>query len=565
MKLFKITLLFAVFALLNACKRDDSLSVDNLSAVSNETTWASESTADLFLNDIYNNLPDVNNGVFDPIENWSDNSMCGFNWTTSATTIRNLSTITPTAELGITWNGNGGQWMYWGKLYGIIRKSNIYITNVANSATLSQGYKDKRLGEAYVLRAFNYQYLWMLYGGVPLISKADNTITDADVNHPRASFDDTYKFIIADLDAAIKILPANSGNSGHGRITLGAALTLKSWVELFYASKQNNPSNDLSRWAAAAADAKKVMGMGYSLYPKYDELFMQTGNTNNEGILYREYIAVIKGSNVIGYQGPQSIGSNYLSWGGMNPTQDLVDDYAMANGKGINESGSGYDPNQPNANREPRFYKSIISDGSTFTGKVYNTYTGKYNGVSANQTIDLSDANDNTNTGYSMRKRLDTTVNIFQSGASGQNFYFFRYGEVLLNYAEAQNEAVGPDASVYAALDLIRNRAGIPTVSSVYPGLNQDQMRAVIRKERRVELAFEDKRYWDLIRWKIAEVNLNRTEHAMLVDASGSTKTYKVISAPRGQRTFDASKNYLMPIPQSAISQNKLLVQNPGY
>ncbi|WP_293312743.1 RagB/SusD family nutrient uptake outer membrane protein [Pedobacter sp. UBA5917] len=565
MKLIKITLIFGVFALLNACKRDDSLNVENLSAVSNETTWASESTADLFLNDIYGTLPDLYNGVFDPIENWSDNSMCGFNWTTTANTIRTLNTLTPTAELGINWNGRGGQWMYWNNLYGNIRKINIYITNVGSSTALSQAYKDKRLGEAYFFRAFNYQYLWMLYGGVPLISKPDNTATDADVNHPRAGFDDTYKFIIADLDAAIKVLPTNNGNSGHGRITLGAVLTLKSWVELFYASKQNNPSNDLGRWAAAAADAKKVMALGYSLYPKYDELFLQTGNNNNEGILYREYLAVIKGSNVIGYQGPQSIGSTVLSWGGMNPTQDLVDDYAMANGMGINESGSGYDPNHPNANREPRFYKSIVCDGSTFAGQVYNTYTGKFNGASANQTIDLSDANDNTNTGYSMRKKLDTTVNIFQSGASGQNYYFFRYAEVLLNYAEAQNEAVGPDASVYAALDLIRNRAGIPTISSVYPGLSQDNMRAVIRKERRVELAFEDKRYWDLIRWKIADVNLNRKERAMLVEASGSTKTYKVIDAPRGQRTFDVGKNYLMPIPQSAISQNKLLVQNPGY
>lgn len=565
MKLVKITLIFGLFALLNACKRDDNLSVENLSAVSNETTWASESTADLFLNDIYGNLPDLYNGVFDPIENWSDNSICGFNWPVSATTMRNLNTLTPASDLGVSWNGKGGQWMYWANLYGNVRKTNIYITNVINSAALSQAYKDKRLGEAYFLRAFNYHYLWMMFGGVPLISKPDNTATDADVNHLRASFDDTYKFIIADLDAAIKIMAPNNGNSGKGHVTLGAVLTLKSWVELFYASKLNNPSNDVSRWAAAAADAKKVMALGYSLYPKYDELFFQTGNNNNEGIFYREYLAVIKGSNLIGYQGPQSIGSNYLSWGGMNPTQDLVDDYAMANGMGINESGSGYDPNHPNANREPRFYKSIVCDGSTFAGQVYNTYTGKFNGVSANQPIDLSDANDITNTGYSMRKKLDTTVNIFQSGASGQNYYFFRYAEVLLNYAEAQNEAVGPDGSVYAALDLIRNRAGVPTISSVYPGLNQDQMRAVIRKERRVELAFEDKRYWDLIRWKIAEINLNRSERAMLITASGNTKTYKIIDAPRGQRTFNASKNYLLPIPQNAISQNKLLVQNPGY
>lgn len=564
MKYFKTTLFLAVLTLIGACKKDDSLDVDNLAAVSAEVTWASESTADLFLNDIYGNLPDLYNGVFDPIENWSDNSMCGFNWSVSATTTRDFSSINPNTGLGVDWNGKGGQWMYWSTLYGNVRKCNVFMANV-KTAALPTTYKDKRLGEAYVLRAFFYHYLWMMFGGVPIIQKPDNTDIDPNITHPRASFDDTFKFIIADLDEAARLLPVNKGNDGRGRATLGAALTLKSWVQLYYASTLNNPSNETARWAAAAASAKKVMELGYVLYPKYAELFMQSGNTNNEGIFYREYLALVKGSNMIGYQGPQSIGTNYLSWGGINPTQDLVDDYAMANGKGIFETGSGYDPDRPYANREPRFYQSILTDGATFTGKVYNTYTGQLNGVAANQPIDLSDANDNTNTGYSMRKKLDTTVNIFQAGASGQNLYFFRYAEVLLNYAEAQNEAVGPDASVYAALDQIRNRSNVPTFTAVYPGLSQSQMRALIRRERRVELAFEDKRLWDLFRWKIAETNLNKKLRAMHIEASGNTKKYTVIPAPRGERKFDASKNYLLPIPQSAINQNKLLVKNPGY
>ena len=210
---------------------------------------------------------------------------------------------------------------------------------------------------------------------------------------------------------------------------------------------------------------------------------MTTGNNNNEGILYRQYLTVKQGSNIIGYQGPNYVGTNWLSWGGSTPTQELVDDYAMANGKAITDAGSGYDPQNPYANREPRFRQSILYNGNTFNGTPFLSAVGS--GLNA---IDLADATDNTNTGYCTKKRMDTTVNIFQGGASAQNYYFFRYAEVLLNYAEAQNEAVGPDASVYEAIDEIRTRAGIPTFTDVYPGAHQAEMRDLIRRERRIEL-----------------------------------------------------------------------------
>jgi len=169
-----------------------------------------------------------------------------------------------------------------------------------------------------------------------------------------------------------------------------------------------------------------------------------------------------------------------------------------------------------------------------------------------------------------MKKAIDTTVNPWQGGASSETYYYFRYAEVLLNYAEAQNEAVGPDASVYEALDQVRTRAGIPTFTTVYPGVTQARMRDLIRRERRVETAFEGKRYFDLLRWKIAEVNLNHVMHGMRLDPkAGGGYTYTLINAvPSGspQWSFDASKNYLLPIPLSIISQNpKELTQNPNY
>jgi hypothetical protein len=182
--------------------------------------------------------------------------------------------------------------------------------------------------------------------------------------------------------------------------------------------------------------------------------------------------------------------------------------------------------------------------------------------------IDLADAQDQTNTGYCTKKRMDTTVNIFQNGYSSQTYYYFRYAEVLLNYAEAQNEAVGPDATVYAAIDQVRDRAGVPNFTTVYPGVSQDSMRSLIRRERRIELAFEDKRYFDLLRWKTAEVNLNHVMHGMKVTGTPGNFTYTRISVvPAGapQWSFDKTKNYLLPIPSNALGQNPSLTQNPGY
>jgi hypothetical protein len=562
-KLFSLSVACGI--LFSGCSKDDFLEVPNTGAVSSETAFATESSADLVLNDVYSNLPDLYNFIFEPFDSWTDDLMTGFNWNISSQVARSKTTINANTVLWYDW-APASMWLDWTTLYKRVRKCNVFILGVENSA-LSDDYKQKKIGEAKVLRAFFYHQLWMLYGGVPIITKPDNRETDGEaIFHPRASFDETFDFIQKELADAAAMLPANNGNDGAGKITRGAALTIKGWAELFYASKRNNPGNDLNRWATAAATNKQVMEMGYSLYPKYDELFLTTGNNNNEGILYREYLTVKQGSNILGYQGPNNVGTQWLSWGGSTPTQELVDDYAMANGKAITDPGSGYDPNNPYANREPRFSQSVLYNGNTFNGLPFMSAIG-----SGSNEIDLADATDNTNTGYCTKKRMDTTVNIFQGGASAQNYYYFRYAEVLLNYAEAQNEAVGPDESVYAAMDEIRTRAGIPAFTDVYPGATQSQMRDLIRRERRIELAFEGKRYFDLIRWEIAEVNLNKVMHGMKITSNGSGGyNYERINAiPAGapQWSFDKTKNYLLPIPLSALGRNPALTdhQNPGY
>lgn len=561
----KILLVGVVGALLfSSCKKDGFLEVPNTGTVSSATAFSSESSADLILNDAYSNLPDLNNYIFEPFDSWTDDLMTGFNWNISSQVARTKTNINSNTVLWYDWAA-ASMWLDWATLYRRVRKCNVFIQGV-EASTLPDEYKQKKLGEAKVLRAYFYQQLWTLYGGVPLITKPDNREADGEaIFHVRASFDETFDFIQKELADAAGMLPANNGNNGNGKITRGAALTIKGWVELFYASKRNNPSNDLSRWATAAATNKQVMELGYSLYPKYDEFFLTTGNTNNEGILYREYLTIKQGSNIVGYQGPNNVGAQWLSWGGSTPTQELVDDYAMANGKAITDAGSGYDPNNPYANREPRFRQSVLYNGNTFNGVTFLSAVG-----SGNNSIDLADATDNTNTGYCTKKRMDTTVNIFQGGASAQNYYYFRYAEVLLNYAEAQNEAVGPDESVYAALDQIRTRAGIPTFTQVYNSATQAEMRELIRRERRIELAFEGKRYFDLIRWELAEVNLNKMMHGMKITGTPGSYTYERINAIPGgapQWSFDKAKNYLLPIPLSALGRNPALKdhQNPGF
>lgn len=343
-----------------SCKKDRALDVVPLDRVSDLSTWTDESTADVFLNDIYNSLPDLNN-IWDPFENWSDNSICGFAWPNSIAVV-GKGLFASNTETGVSWHAPSN-WVEWNTLYTNIRKCNVFITNV-EASELPDSYKTKRLGEARFIRAFNYHYLWMFFGGVPIITKPDNRVADGDdIFHSRATFDETYQFIEDELASISNDLPQNND---AGRITKGAALTLKGWVELFYASQLYNTSDDVSRWATAAATNKQVMELGYELYPSYRNLFISVGNTNNEGIFYRQYIPRVKGGQVESFVGPRAVQGRVLSWGGLNPTQELVDDYNMDNGKSITDPTSGYNPLDPYASREPRFYESIMYDGSFY-------------------------------------------------------------------------------------------------------------------------------------------------------------------------------------------------------
>ncbi|MEO7048226.1 MAG: RagB/SusD family nutrient uptake outer membrane protein [Ferruginibacter sp.] len=539
----------SVFTVLVQSCNDKLLDIVPRDRLTDQNVWTDQGTADLFLNDIYTGLPDGDNW-YDPIENWSDNSICGFPWPNSRQNIQ--QSLQSPANAGFS--GDVGNFLDWTVQFTNIRRCNVFIKKVTASS-FSDDFKAQKIAEARVLRAYFYQVLWMTYGGVPLITDVLDAATQGDsIFYARSTSDETLQFITSECESAYTVLP---GVPASGKVGKGAAMALKGWCELF-----------AGKYAEAAASNKKIMDeLGYSLDPDYARLFLTKGGESKESIFYREYSppGTGKGGLMDGTIGPTfTAGGAETSWGGVNPTQELVDDYAMDNGKIITDPTSGYDPTHPYEHREQRFYNSIVHDGEFF----YNDTIFTRVGIGSKNEIDVTDRDDAGQTGYYLGKRLDDKTLVLGSAnwdghTSYQNYIIFRFGEVLLNYAEAQNEAAGPDASVYSAINKIRERSALPDLPAA---LNQAEMRTAIRRERRVEMAFEDKRWWDLIRWRIAEVNLNKPLHgaSITVGAGGALK-YDYIPARGGDRKFYPGKNYLFPIPQSVIDKNKKITQNPGY
>jgi hypothetical protein len=573
-KQFSCLLLLVVT--LAACKKD-FLEISPRDRVGDDAVWGSTNNADLFLNDIYNQLPDMNNET-ENLEQYTDNSDVGVTWMAGYSNIRTAN-ITPS-------NMPRGPWdmWYWGKdgntdsrtgNYEKIRKCNLFIAKVSASS-LPDDYKTSRVAEARFLRAMFYHWLWMAYGGVPAITQVlDNTTQGNAIYVPRSTAKETFAFLDKELGEIADILPLKQAEPG--RPTKGAALTLKGWCELYHASPLRNsgsaanPAGDVARWKLAAQTNKQVIDLGvYDLYPDFRNLFLRTGNNSMESIFARQYMEG-KGGQLEGKEGPTIVNGVQQAWGNFQPTQELVDEFSMANGKAIYEAGSGYDPQHPYTGREQRFYQTILFSGSSWQGDILDMTIGA--GRKTANEIDLGYTSDVTHTGYYACKRLDEKIlgsDNRANSTSYQNYMFFRFAEVLLSYAEAENEVNGPTAEVLAAVNRVRTRANnLPSVEISYGAVTQQQMRDIIRRERRVELAFEDRRWWDVLRWKIADRMpdgspgvMNRPERGMVITPNGNTLAYTPVNV--SNRLF-LSQMYLMPIPQHVLDRNpKIREQNGG-
>jgi hypothetical protein len=450
----------------------------------------------------------------------------------------------------------------WGRSYRGIRDCNFAISNIAN-VKMSAAHKARLQAELKFIRAFRYHDLIRNYGGVILMGDSAYNLTDNlqdDAFFKRASLKESIDYAVAQLDDAANGLPLNNDDGWLlGRATKGAALALKSRLVLYAAS----PLYGAATWQAAVTAAQAVIGLNkYNIYTGgYANLFLT--NDNSESIFERLYTKNANHTHLEIANGP----NGYGGWGGNLPLQNLVDDYEMDNGKAITDPTSGYDANNPYVGRDKRFYATILYNGASYRGSTIETFTpgGK----------DSKDGTDNWNTsktGYYLKKYMNDAYPLQNpwGNAGFQPWFYLRYAEILLNFAEAANEAYGADVvpsgstlSARTAINLIRERpsVGMPDLPA---GLSQTQMRTAIQYERRVELAFEEHRFYDVRRWKIADVTENKPAGGINVTKNGSNFTYATKVALDG-RHFE-TKHYWLPIPRTEIqASNNKIQQNSGY
>ncbi|QKJ29901.1 RagB/SusD family nutrient uptake outer membrane protein [Mucilaginibacter mali] len=459
----------------------------------------------------------------------------------------------------------------WANMYAGIAVTNKMLDKIGGVPAATIFPAQRVEGEMHFLRAFFYFELVKRFGGVPLLVKPYGV--NDDVNLPRASYDACITQIVADADKAFTLLgnDADYTASNYGRATKGAALALKARTLLYAASPLNNTTNDKTKWKAAADAAKAVMDLNqYALQDTYADMLNFTPTPD---LAKKEYI-------MYKVRGPRAIDGMFADFsmspssggaqGQMDPTQNHVDMYQMqATGKDITDPTSGYDPQNPYAGRDPRFYANILYNGQTWQGKTMDTWiqtdgTGKV--TAKGKDIDPS-AITYTATSYYCKKYWPETYNRVGGGTTLLNYIYFRYAEVLLNYAEAQNEYLdAPDASVYAAINAIRQRPAV-NMPVLPAGLSKDQMRVAIRHERAIELAFEDHRWYDIMRWHNGPATINVPIYGMKVikNTNGSFTYTPTLLGATFQKTY-TEQQHRYPIPRSEIYKSKgVLVQNPGW
>ncbi|RFZ91197.1 RagB/SusD family nutrient uptake outer membrane protein [Mucilaginibacter conchicola] len=597
-KIFSCSVLLVLSGVsITSCKK--FLDNEPRNSVTDAVQWKDESSANTFLNDIYGQLNNLNNTP-DPLDSFTDDNDGGPYWKSWRW---KQGIIGPSVEDGTPQNNDGdaGSYQDWGSVYVRIRRCNTFIQKInENAANFSESYRKKRIDEARFLRAFFYTYLWMHVGGVPVITEPldRNTNDPSQLYRSRNTFEETFSFIDSELESIVSNknleVKYNGGNADAGRATLGAALALKGWIELFAASPAFNTSSPpmggdpnkfysfgnvkADLYAKAAATNKKFLTEfgSYSLYPDLTTFWTEGTEYNTEVIWDRQAVGNTGGSvgsDYILFGGPVYILGQYFTWGNYCPTQELVDAFRMENGLPITDPRSGYDPQHPYLKREKRFYDFIVYDGAPYKQNWMTTTDTVYTRIDkvhpSKNEIDFG-SSDVSNTAYYFKKRLNPDRRPAGGRVDGVNYVYFRLAEVLLNYAEAENEANGPTPEVYTALNKIRQRSNLPAIETAYGGqsLSQLQMRELIRNERRVELCFENKRYYDLIRWRIAEDVLTKDRHGMKIsntspaDNRGAWK-YEIV--PLNHPHVFTAKMYLNPIPQSVIDQNPNIKQNPNY
>lgn len=439
----------------------------------------------------------------------------------------------------------------WKNCYEGIKTCHIFLDNVDLVPNMDTAIKKRMKAEIRFIRAFLFFRLTNHYGDVPFF---DYNITLQEANTiERTAKAEIINFVRTELNEIAGQLPQKDGypDKDRGRITQGAVMTLLARTYLY--------END---WSNVASVTKKIMDGDYGqyqLFPSYEGLFLPENELNDEVILDMGYTLNLRTWTEMYDAIPLTVGGRINAFA---PTQELIDDYVMKNGKPIHETGSGYDEENPYQNRDPRFGATIVYHGYQWkkaNGSLSTIYikpgSSSIAGVS-NLDEYAGPGQNSTATGYYIRKYFDPTAS--EGMAAGLNLILMRYADILLMYAEAKNELNEMDETVWnETIRLLRQRAGFTDASALnYPA---GDMKQIIRRERRTELAIEGLRLFDIRRWGIIETVMNVTPKGAKF-AAGNTQYITL-----DQRRFNKERDYLFAIPQSQRDINKNLTQNPEY
>jgi starch-binding outer membrane protein, SusD/RagB family len=545
----KKALLGSLVVLCFSCKKN-VLDQEPLDKYSDAAVWKDPALIGTFLNNTYRIMP---TGFYEgqalPLACLSDEATVRNN---GSFDIINKGNISPSSLSPMDfWTTSSDQ-----SYYKVITNCNVFLKNITE-APIDDLLKNRMIGEVKTLRAYSYFRLISLYGGVPLITKPFS-LTD-NFSLARNTYDECLNFIVSELDEAAKLLPLTYAATDQGRLTKGAALAIKSRALLYAASPLNNPNMDVSKWQKAADAAKDVIDLNkYALYSDYQGLFLDKALYNSEIIWSRPY------NNV---KDPESIPSygalilelflypnGYLGYSQVDPLQNLVDQYETVNGK-LPKDDPSYNPQNPYVNRDPRFYASILYNGAPFKGRAVEVFLPK--GKDSRDGLTPQNAG---LSGYFVRKFLDESITNPSAANTGNTpWTFFRYAEILLNYAEAKY-FLGDEATCRTYINKVRSRPGVnmPPVTESGAALFER-----LQRERQIELVFEEHRYFDVRRWKTAPVVLNVDAQKMVVTRNSTGIDSYSVQTFQTRDFFD--KNYLLPLPQSEIDKDPALTQNPGY
>ncbi len=557
----KISLLLLSTVFILSCNKD-ALNTKPLDKISSVATWADGALSEAFVFNVYSFL---GYGGFEEqaLAAYTDEAM----FTHSG---RNINTFTEASEspANVAWQSATYEW---GNMYLAIRQANVGLENLPKATFTDAKLKEKLTGEVYFLRAYYYQQLLRYYGGVPLISKSYGL--NEDYTAPRNTYDECVKFIVSDLDNAIKFLDGKS--TVPGRASKLAAMALKARVLLYAASDLHDgptvkakssilggfsnldliayASGDrAARWNAAKAAAKAVLdaGKGYKLDltapvsaedGKNNYISIAMGGQSAVGdaaaatelILQRTHTALYTQEDnwPLGgiHYGINNGPNGYHNWAGNTPIQNLVDDYEMMDGTKFDWNNAAHKA-APFEKRDPRFYGTVLYDGAPWkprpsdvaaldpanqiqTGYYPDGAGGKLNGIDTRESA-IENWN-GSRTHYYTRKFIDPNPALADNQSSAQviPWPFIRYTEMALSYAEAAAET-GDDAEARTWVNKIRFRAGMPAITDAGAALKER-----IRNERRIELAYEEHRYHDARRWMIAPTTVGRGIKAINVEA----------------------------------------------